>query len=62
MPLYVVRCPQHGEVEVLCRTWRERPTTCPQCGQVVATVPTAANAVFKGAGFHAVDYPKAASK
>lgn len=55
MPLYVLRCPTHGDFEVLC-SWRGWPSRCDRCGQLVERQLTSAGVRFKGPGFYATDY------
>jgi putative FmdB family regulatory protein len=67
MPLYEYECPSCGErrTEMRHSKARKLPCYCPYCSDLptgelleMELVPSAANAQFKGPGFHTNDYPK----
>lgn len=60
MPYYEYSCPECEEMLLLLRGVLERDDL-PECGKCGAKMPRKVSApgtfIFKGAGFHQVDYP-----
>lgn len=57
MPLYVYRCPQGHDTELMQKIGEQAPAACPVCGAADlerVLFPTAIH--FRGSGFHNTDY------
>ena len=62
MPIYEYRCSQCQSLFERIEGQRKSARWCPTCGRRTAhRIPSVANAVFKGGGFHVNDYPKTAA-
>jgi putative FmdB family regulatory protein len=59
MPIYVYQCSEcEHEFEKLQSMYSEPVQECPECRALADRIPAAANAQFRGSGFHVNDYPK----
>ena len=61
MPIYVYRCENDHEFEVLQRMTDDPVTTCEICGASVQRVFQPVAVHFKGKGFYTTDYGKGAA-
>jgi putative FmdB family regulatory protein len=63
MPLYEYQCAKCGKkTEVILRLSDRPPKKCPHCGGALKKLLSSPAVQFKGSGFYATDYGKAASR
>jgi putative FmdB family regulatory protein len=62
MPIYVYRCPNGHEFEVIQSMSEDPVSRCEECGAPVERVFQPIAVHFKGSGFYTTDYAKSGSK
>jgi putative FmdB family regulatory protein len=62
MPIYVYRCPNGHEFEVIQSMSEDPVSRCEDCGAPVERVFQPIAVHFKGSGFYTTDYAKSGSK